>query len=354
MNCPTCKLEQGEGRETCGRCGLDFQKYRRVLERREERRRQRELLDRTGLEGGQSVLEVARSKPLEPLPSETLQIGSSPLPRHLDPVLPPNIRVFDDFDDEPASQWLDRDGWIALGVGLLIAIGLPFFPFLEMILHPLTTLFHEIGHSLFAWLAGIPAIPSFDFMEGGGLTRWFRTHPHPLLILLAWGGLGFAIYTYRKQKLSVVVFSVIWLLHVIYLFTWIREPVILFMGKGMELVFGGVFLYRGLGGWGCVQPSLERPLYAGLGLWTIFRVMTFSHALINDPIARHFYRQGKASVASDLVRLTEVYRLHTSLDGLARFLIFCSVVTLILTFAAFRYRRYILAALVRVFGIVRS
>ena len=59
---------------------------------------------------------------------------------------------------------------LVLGVGLAVAMlivgtgGMP-----NDIIHTLTSLAHEIGHALVAWLLGRPSVPAFDFKYGGGV-----------------------------------------------------------------------------------------------------------------------------------------------------------------------------------------
>lgn len=323
MQCPACGLEQTGKQGRCQGCGVDFAKYRILLERRAERERLRQ-------EEAESESDLF-SMPLEAAQSADWQEEDE-----------------EEFSREASS--ISREGWIALGIGLVIALGLPYFPFINFLLHPLVTLFHEIGHAFFSWLTGIPAIPSFDFVHGGGVTRWFRESPSLPVVFLLWAGMGYLLYHYRQQKLSVAVFSGILVLHGIYVFSWIHEPVILFMGEGMVLVLGGVFLYRGLSGWGCVHPTVERPLYAGLGLWAIFGEMRFAYGLLHNGTARYFYRLGKGGMQNDFIRIADIYRMRTTLEGVASFLLVCAVVTLILTFLLFRYRRSVYYVLFRIFS----
>src|SRR6185436_11151598 len=58
----------------------------------------------------------------------------------------------------------------AVASGLALALIVYVVPLLRFVFHTLITLVHEHGHTISAWSFGIPAIPAFDFVYGGGVT----------------------------------------------------------------------------------------------------------------------------------------------------------------------------------------
>lgn len=108
------------------------------------------------------------------------------------------------------------------------------------------------------------------------------------------------------------------------------------MGHGGELVFGALFLYRGLTAWGCKIPA-ERPLYAFLGLYILFHDLGFAWSLMRDPYARLEYQGGKGGLDNDFV--TAASTMSLSLAGLARLFLLLVVAAVPLTVVAAAQRR---------------
>jgi hypothetical protein len=58
--------------------------------------------------------------------------------------------------------------------------------------------FHEIGHTIFAWIYGIPAFPIFDFKHGGGYSvqiaerSWFAQ-------IAIWGLSAYGLYNFKDR-----------------------------------------------------------------------------------------------------------------------------------------------------------
>ncbi len=99
----------------------------------------------------------------------------------------------------PQTLGIPHAGWKAAGLGLVFAIALSWFPFLSFILSPLTTMVHEIGHTAVLWLFGYPAIPAFDFANGGGVTM--SDLERSTSVVAAWGiGLLAMLWWQRGRK----------------------------------------------------------------------------------------------------------------------------------------------------------
>lgn len=151
-----------------------------------------------------------------------------------------------------------------------LMIGLAAFPVAKLLWIPnyvfnfLTTLVHECGHAAFAWLMGMPSIPTISPM-GGGVTLWQEHQP---LLSIGWlVVLGWGAWTLRERK-----------------WVWGAAPaagLLLLLGfsyNGRETVAtaGGVLFEIG-GAAACfwavlaleLERPFERPLYALWGWWMI-------------------------------------------------------------------------------------
>ena len=264
MNCPQCSAAAPAGSRECPACGVIFAKHRSVDEGSER--------DTRGPRPGP----VATSDP-----------------------------------------GITTEGWKALGIGLVLALILPRFPFLNFIFTPILTIVHELGHTVASWLFGYPAYPAFDFQYGGGVTVW-NLEREPLIVLGVWVGVALLGHRLRAYRAAWVLLG---LLGVGYLFAISgsgERLIVSAMGHGFELLFAGIFVYRAASGWGCKVP-LERPLYAFLGLWMAFFVVGYAYNLASDPYERLQYQAGKRGMESDLLAVAR--HLSISLAAVARTLL---------------------------------
>jgi hypothetical protein len=182
--------------------------------------------------------------------------------------------------------------WKLVGGGLIAAVVAHFLGFVQALLSPLVTLLHEFGHAVAAWLLGCPAIPSFDFVYGGGVThqKYFQL-PLAILIGAVWVWLA---WTFRRNPRTLVVIGLcagLWLIAVST--EWRREVVISAMGHGGELILASVLLYMALSGRGWRMPEIERPLGAFAAFFVQIQTMQFAWRLRNDPGYLAWYREGK-------------------------------------------------------------
>ncbi len=76
------------------------------------------------------------------------------------------------------KKWtIDWEACVALGVGFALAVVAPKVPLVGMVIGCLATVIHELGHTATSWLFGSPAVPSFDLVYGGGITRGIGRQP---------------------------------------------------------------------------------------------------------------------------------------------------------------------------------
>jgi hypothetical protein len=245
----------------------------------------------------------------------------------------------EDPDDRPLEpRTMDKPEWTMLLVGpavALVCLAL-FWPW--WILQTFKTLAHEMGHAIFGWAFGYPSLPAFDFLWGGGVTLHFDRSTS--MLILVYMGLGALIYLYRKNTSTVIFLVLVALFHALFSYTDFNSVIILFMGHGTELVIGGLFIYRSLSGRSIIHPW-ERPLYAVIGFFLIFADIAFGFNLLRDAGFREEYLEGKGGVIdNDFIRIARDH-LHVKMNSVVIFFLFCSVITPILSFLAFRYEEYI-------------
>jgi hypothetical protein len=245
----------------------------------------------------------------------------------------------DDMTPEPRS--MDKTEWLLL---LLCPLGallcFPVFWF-RWTLETLKTLVHEMGHAICGWVFAYPSFPAFDFLWGGGMT--LHTQRSTALLILIYAGFAWLFWMYRKNTATVVFLFVVICMHALFSYTSIHSVMIAFMGHGTELIIGGWFIYRALSGRAVVH-SVERPLYGVIGYFIVFWNINFAYRLLTSPLFRAEYESAKGGIVDmDFVRIAGDY-LHTSFNSVVYFFLICSVLTLVLSFLAFRYMEYIHAA----------
>ena len=179
----------------------------------------------------------------------------------------------------------------ALGIGLVA------FPLAKLLYIPnyvfnfLTTLVHECGHSLFAWLMGMPSIPTVS-VAGGGVTVWGQQVWIICVAILA--GLIWLAWRLRESP-------ALWIPVAVAAFIY---PLLAFTGaKHVVPVAGGVVL-ECLGAAACfytvfavhLERPFERPLYALWGWWMILNRGAETILMLKSPA----YWESQAVIESGL------------------------------------------------------
>jgi len=167
----------------------------------------------------------------------------------------------------------------ALAIGAALAAIILLFSPLHFAMGYLVTLVHEMGHAAAWWLMGSPAIPSFDFTYGGGVTHQYGRNLLLLMALYAAGSYPFFVRRHHRGLLAC------WLcllaLHLLVTFSSLSEPVALMMGHGTELLFAALCFYRTLSNRGIIIAA-ERPLYAAIGFFIVIEDLIFATRLMAD------------------------------------------------------------------------
>jgi hypothetical protein len=259
-------------------------------------------------------------------------------------------------DDQAGStellpQAFEQETWKALGAGIFLAMVLMAFGQLKFIFSYFITVVHELGHTAVSWLFGFPAIPAFDFLHGGGVSMQLGER-YFVVVWSLYATLGYLLYRYRRNTLTLQILITVGLAYTWLAFSHAHSFLIVAMGHGFELLFAGIFLYRGVSGFAC-RSSIERPLYVMLGMFTIFYDLRFVWELLFDPLRRDIYLQGKGGVIdNDLVRVAQDY-LSVDLNWVLWIFLFLTLLTPVLSLLLYRYRLWMLYSFARLFLILK-
>ena len=179
------------------------------------------------------------------------------------------------IESDPSLEPLEENPsrWVMISavlVGLVLAIAVLASPLASFLFHPLLVIIHELGHTIFFWLYGYPAIPAFDFVDGGGLAMAFERQQEILYGLWVVSAVVWLLWWRNRVVRYVLPFLLGF--HIISSQVILHEVIIAFMGHGTELIFAGIFFYRAFTGV-AVHHWLERATYAFgafyISLWNI-------------------------------------------------------------------------------------
>ncbi|MSR06513.1 MAG: hypothetical protein EXR93_05525 [Gemmatimonadetes bacterium] len=233
---------------------------------------------------------------------------------------------------------ISREGWRALGLGFMIAAVLTFLPFFGMLLNPLITIAHELGHAVVAWVFGYPAVPAFDFAYGGGVTS-IEEEQRMWIVVVVYGLLAYAGWRVRRHIPTAVALVGIVVLYSFIVFADWADVLILAMGHGTELIIAGVFLYRAISGYAILQVD-ERPAYAMAAFVILFHDVSFAWGLTTSDFMRELYDEGKGGMLNDFTVVTMYVRGTTVADIGRWFLAGCGL-TVVAAWLAHRYQHAI-------------
>lgn len=290
----------------------------------------------------------------QPHPAWQDQLSVAPAQAESDPItspVPPGPReVAIPTPIVPKPGQIQAKGWEALIIGLVLASVLASIAPLRVISHGFLVMVHEVGHALFHWIFGEPAIPTVNILHGGGIT--LALGRSTLLIGLLYGGWAFLIYLCRHYVYVVGIMVGLAAVHLICLLTPVHRILTIGMGHGMEVVAIGLCLYLSASGRLCRIPG-DRAIYAMLGFFTLFMNLNFAGRLVNDVDFRDFYMSGigNGAIDNDLVILaTEFF--HVDLSTIAALLGgLCVAFALVPFFLVWQERR-VMALLRQLFAIL--
>ncbi len=341
MRCPRCDFLQADGSIECPRCGVIFSK-----------------LGTTDRHSQKSVPTGShRSTPTDTAqhrPGKQPELGRS-TSRHSPSGPPVHSKALETYESSPVvglvaeeaapePRVMDGTDWLVLASGAGIAALAFVSPLVNNTLWTMTTLVHEMGHSLAGWLFGMPSVPAFDLMYGGGIT--LSRERSVLLLVVIYSFLGWLIYYYRRNTGTVIALIALGVVHLACSLTQWHQVVYLFMGHGTELIIAGLFIYRALSG-SAVVHFAERPLYAAIGFFIVYQGTTFAYRLMTSPLARIDYGDAKGGGHwMDFSRIAGDH-LGTRLETVALFFFVCCLLPLALGYLSFRYQEHIHGFLAR-------
>jgi hypothetical protein len=251
---------------------------------------------------------------------------------------PGRMEVIPDEELPVGPIAVSRAGWRAVAIGAGVAlpvVALPFFGLLMLLLHPLLTIVHELGHTAFAWLFGYPTIPAFDFVYGGGIA--ISTGRQTGLLILIYVIFAGLFYYYRANRLTLGVLGGLVVLHALFAFTRWHELPILFMGHGVELTFCTIFLYRAISGTSLVH-EFERPIYGFLGFFIQFYDVKFAFQLMTSREHQQLYGDAKGGGHwMDFSRISNEF-FHGQFVPVVLFFFLCCFLPPVLAFCLHRFR----------------
>ncbi len=232
------------------------------------------------------------------------------------------------FDDRAE----DRESLKFLLFGLLLSPVFAYLPYLQFFDWFLSSLFHESGHCLFAWMMGQPAFPAIS------LTGHAAAMHHDQSLLLAIGvGVSFVAgaWHFRDRKVLHWSFLAAAIVQPLLAFTNGKEVLFLAGGHLGELIFATVCFWRTLHG-GFTQNNLERLLYGVLGWYLLGSNLALSLGLMFSETARQTYASnGSFGLTNDYLRLAHEV-LGVSLGSVAFVMLLVSLIPLPLALVLWR------------------
>ncbi|ANV89454.1 hypothetical protein [Picosynechococcus sp. PCC 8807] len=232
----------------------------------------------------------------------------------------------------PRSRQLHPDTPQALLIGGGLGLILFLLPPSRFILNTFLTLVHEIGHAIAFWLFGYPAVPSFDFIFGGGIT--LALGRASIILWLLYGAIAYLAWQYRRNRGTLITLAGLTLLQILLILTGWDQIAIIAMGHLLEIAAVFICLYFALGKYFC-HVSGEQTLYALLASFSFLENSAFFGQLMTSETFRIAYRVGKGGLLDhDLVRLTQDF-FAMSLSTLAGCFLLLTFLAPVLAFGAF-------------------
>lgn len=198
----------------------------------------------------------------------------------------------------------------ALIISIIVSILIQVLPLAKYISQIYSTVSHELGHALTAWMFGYIAIPKLDFFNGGGVTQLFA---RPLILIVL--SMGFVLinllviknkFKHKNNKIIIIIFTC----YLLALVSPIHLFLITFMGKAGELLF---FYFVA---WYSLSHQLlkihgKALIYLILAIFLWINSVLGSFSLIYNSTDRLSYIAGKQQflggdpLVNDLVKLSQ-------------------------------------------------
>lgn len=187
----------------------------------------------------------------------------------------PQLAELQDWDVPSYIRWLNIPG---IGLGYMVVF------------------FHELGHTVTSWTYGQPAVPSFNFGDGGGVSvpLMDRTWVLQAVVYAGFGWLGWQMFR-ERLLLPLALFVVFCAVHLYFAFGEERylDP-ISFMGNGGAAVMGCYCIWRSAANhtYSDHSPVLERYVNMIFGLYAVGYVALLGYGIAHNEFAREAYLAG--------------------------------------------------------------
>ncbi len=191
---------------------------------------------------------------------------------------------------------------VYLTLGLPLAFLFGYGPLLSYMGWFLSSLCHEMGHTIVAWSFGMPAFPAIR-LDGHAASQHREQIP-----LLCWAlciGLGALAWQLRHLRIPAIAIGLAALLYPLLAFTGAKEVFFLVGGHLGELAMATVCFWRAMSG-GFSESKAERGLYAVLAWYLCGSNVLLCQGLAFSASARAEYQgSGSFGLTNDYIRLAE-------------------------------------------------
>ena len=200
----------------------------------------------------------------------------------------------------------------------------------------MSTFFHELGHTVFAWFYGYPTLPMFDFKHGGGLAIGLTDQQIPILLCVDLA-IAYGIYHFREYKILQIALTALLLFNLTTAFNEdSRFNVIDFMGPAAEPLVAAFLLIRALfdlapRGW------FERFLNAAIGFAMVFQALINSYGLLYSRALRLVYYEQKGSHGFGDFDKISSRLMFLEFEGVVYIWAFISLICLVFPFVLYWY-----------------
>jgi hypothetical protein len=210
----------------------------------------------------------------------------------------------------------------------------------------LEVFFHELGHTAAFWSYAQPAVPAFNFADGGGVAQPFMNRSLILQWIIYAGAGAAGFWLFRHGIYNVLAgFAALVLLHAAFAFGENYLLVVNYMGHGGSALVGCFCIWRAALNktYSEHSPTAERYINMIFGLYVVMSNLFLSWKIIASDIARDIYLEGIGGhLANDFTVIAD--QLMVSVERVAAFSCLfvtgCLLVTAVVTFRGWREQQY--------------
>lgn len=202
----------------------------------------------------------------------------------------------------------------------------------------ITVFFHEIGHTVASWSYGQPAVPAFNFVDGGGVSMPLMDRSLVLQGMIYFAAIAAAWLCWKEGFYAgLISIAALLLAHVPFAFGDRYLDVVSYMGHGGAVLVGCFCIWRAVTN--LTEKShgaVERYLNMTFGLFAVMDNLSMSYILMTNDIARTVYEAGIGGhITNDFSAIA--MRTNTNVEHVAAFsLAFTATASAITIFMCWR------------------